>query len=133
MSRIVLSAIEGYQGRVILRAPLNLEQVFAIETAQDAAAEIEPSAFWTKVNELRDIKGDDGKILKASWSSHSDKYFLEAILTCAEKFEIEGIEENPTLENFPMTPRDKARDFVQLVWDELQIIYNGERAVPNES
>ena len=126
--RTVQSDIEGFTGKVFLKDKLFWEDVVAIENALDKAAEVEPSAFWKKVGASR---GEEMSAI--TWTSKSDRFFIEALLQCAERFEIKGMEEKPTLANFPMTPRILASKFVGLLWGELQIVYNGENNVPNDS
>lgn len=132
MSKIVVSEIEGFRGRVTLKEPLFFDDVFAIENALDRSAEVEPSEFWAKMQK-RNPPADGQESEELTWTSKTDRFFIEAILQCSEKFEIEGMDEKPTLANFPMNPRPKARQFVQLLWDELDKIYNGEAKIPNGS
>lgn len=127
MSKKVLCEIEGFKGFVHFAQPLNLEQVFAIEDAQDKAIEIEPSAFLTKLNERR------GTPDTVSWSSRVDVHIIPAIVKCVDKFEIEGLPEKLTLETFPATPRSKATAFVSWCFNQLMTIYAGEQEVPNAS
>ena len=125
--------VKGFEGYVELHDPLNMEQVFAIEGAQDAAIEIEPSPFLTRINEVRGQKDDDGNAVKASWSSKADKVFLPAILLCVKEWHLERVPENVTIETFPMSPRGAASQLVDWLWTEILKVYQGEVAVPNAS
>lgn len=133
MSKTITSTITGFTGTVVLKQPLHLDDVFAIEDALDKSAIDEPSVFWTKTNEMLKRLDEEGKPIKVVWSSRQDSNFLTAILKCSERFTIDGMPEKPTLETFPMTPRGKAGEFIRLLWDELQKIYSGEIEIPNES
>lgn len=134
MPKIIEIDIQPFQGRVTLCQPLNLEQVIALEDAQDAAtAEETPSALLTKLNEIQGVKGDDGEPVKVSWSSRQDRHFIPALCKSVEKWELTGLPEKVTPENFPMTPRGAAVKLVRLLVGELMTIYNGETEVPNAS
>lgn len=133
MSKKVISNIEGFKGLVVFRQPLNLEQVFAIEDAQDSAVDLEPSSFLMKVNEADGKKDADGNAIKVSWSSRADKFLIPALLLCIEKFEIEGFPENITFETFPLTPRSESQQFIDFLWSELVKVYQGEKEIPNAS
>ena len=133
MTKIINSDVEGFKGKVHFASPLNLEQVFAIEDAKDNAIQVEPSAFLTKLNEVQGNKDERGEAIKAQWSSKADKFFIPALLLCVEKFEITGMEEKPTLQNFPLTPRGKSQQFIDFCWQNLESIYAGEIEVPNAS
>jgi len=128
MSKIINSDIEGFKGRVTFHSPLNLEQVFCFEDAKDSSAELEPSAFLKRLNE---VTGEES--VSISWSSRADKFIIPALLKCIEKFECENMAEIMTLENFPLTPRHQTQAFIDFLWNELHKIYLGETEIPNES
>lgn len=128
MSKTIQSDIKGFKGSFVLREPLYLDDVFAIENALDESAEIEPSAFWKRINEM-----SGSSEAGVTWSSRTDAIFLKAILRCVERFEIENLPATLTAETFPMTPRATSSALIKLLWDELQNIYNGETSIPNES
>jgi hypothetical protein len=125
--------VKGFEGHAIFHDPLNMEQVFAIEEAQDTATDIEPSKFLTKVNELRGAKDEaTGEIVKASWSSKVDKLLLPAIMLCVKEWHLENVPEGVSLETFPMTPRGTASELVNWLWTQIIEVYQGEVSVPNE-
>lgn len=132
MPKTVTSTIAAYPGVVIFHEPLFFEQVAAFEDAQDAAVEVEPSQFWTKIAEARDMKDEKGEVVKLSWTSRSDRAFLPALLKCVKEWHIEGIPEQPTLETFPFTPRGSIHDLIEWLVTELRKIVDGEKSVPNE-
>lgn len=132
MPKTVTSTLPAYPGVVIFHEPLFFEQVAAFEDAQDAAAEVEPSQFWAKVAEANDITDDKGKRVVLSWTSRSDRAFLPALLKCVKEWHIEGLPEQPTIETFPFTPRDKTHELIEWLVTELRKIVDGEKNVPNE-
>lgn len=132
MSKLRECKVKGFEGHVIFHDPLNMEQVFAIEEAQDAATELEPSKFLTKINEMRGVKDDAGEAVKISWSSKADKLFMPAIILCVKEWHIDNMPEEVSIDTFPMTPRSVASELVNWLWTEVIKIYQGEVAVPNE-
>lgn len=133
MSKTIESKVKGFEGTVTLKDPLYIDDVFAIEDALDKSSMVESSSFWTKINETLDNRNEKGEVVKIAWSSRTDKIFLSAIFQCAELFHIANLPEKPALEAFPMTPRARVSEFIKLLWDELQTIYNGTQDIPNES
>lgn len=128
MSKRVISTLEKFPGSVTFHDPLNIDQVFAIENAKDAIVDQPDSKFLVKVQQLA---GQEYQ--QVTWSSRGDALFLPAICMCIEKWEIEGLPEKVTPENFPMTPRVDARALVDWLWTELNKIYEGETNIPNAS
>lgn len=131
MPKTVTSTISAFPGFVIFHEPLFFEQVAAFEDAQDEAVRVEPSQFWTKIAEARGMKDESGEVVKLSWTSRSDRAFLPALLKCVKEWRIEGIPEQPTLENFPFSPRDKTHELVEWLVTELRKVVDGETNVPN--
>lgn len=127
------SIIKGFEGVVVFHDPLNMEQVFAIEEAQDNATEVEPSRFLTKINEIRGAKDPEGNTIQAAWSSRNDRLFIPAILLCVKEWQIPALPQPLTPETFPFTPRGNAAAFVDWLWSEVTAIYQGETEIPNES
>ena len=128
MSKRVEVDVKGWKGSVTFHEPLNMEQVFAIEDAQDSAVDTPDSKFLKKVQE---VAGQE--VQKVSWSRRSDKLFLPPIFKCVEKWEIEGLPQDVTAESFPMTPRGKIHDLIDWLYGQLMTIYSGETDIPNES
>lgn len=69
---------------------------------------------------------------KAPRYTEVDKPKLPALIACVEKWEVEGLPDKMTVETFPLTPRSKSSQFVELVFDAIRQVYNGEIEVPNE-
>lgn len=131
MSKDKECKVKGFEGHVLFHDPLNLEQVFAIEGAQEAANEIEPSKFLTQVNEVRGIKNDSGETVQAAWTSRTDRAFLDAIVLCVKEWHLAGVPEGVTKDTFPMSPRGRAHELIDWLWSALIDIYQGEVEVPN--
>ena len=134
--------IKGFEGTVVFSEPLNLEQVFAIEEAQEQADEIEPSKLLTKIVAARvaldaQKKGEQPPEIAdgfgVHWTSRTDGAFLPAILLCVREWHLAGVPEKPTIDTFPATPRNKASELVNWLWSEITEIYQGETEVPNVS
>jgi hypothetical protein len=128
MSKKIKCDVKGFEGEVTFKQPLYFDDVFAMENALDESSNVEPSAFWTRINEATG-KESAG----VAWTSRTDVIFLKAILQCTEEINVNGIPAKPSIETFPMTPRGAVNDFVKFAWDELQKIYNGEIEIPNAS
>lgn len=121
------STVKGFEGSVTFHDPLNIEQVFAIEDAQDMATEVEPSKFLTKISEAQ------GQTIQAAWSSRSDRLFIPAILLCVKEWQVPTLPSPLTVDNFPFTPRGRASEFINWLWNEVTEIYQGETEIPNAS
>jgi hypothetical protein len=143
MPKLKECKVKGFEGHVIFHDPLNSEQVFAIEEAQDNAADAEkvkPSKFLTQVYKTKAIveaseKGEAPQLdenFVARWSSKTDHLFLPAILLCVKEWHLEGIPEDVTIDTFPMSPRSRASALVDWLWTQITMIYQGEIEVPNE-
>ena len=128
MSKKVKVEIEGYNGWVTFVQPLYLEHAHAIEAAKDGSIEAAPSAFLSKV-----MSQSSGEVVKVSWGTDSDAFFIPALLKCVEKWELENFPADVTAETFPISPRGKTRKLIDFLWQELENIYNGETEVPNAS
>lgn len=118
MPRIVKSPVERWSGTVTLYEPLDIEQVIAIEDAQD------------ELEEYLRQKGkpaEDGSV-EVKWTSRQDRFVIPAISKCIEKWDIEGVKPDP----FPASPRNDAHTLTLTLWFELIKIYKGEKEVPNE-
>src|SRR5574343_977693 len=118
------SPSKRWPGHVVLHDPLNLEQVFAIEDAQDAATELEPSKFLQKVNELGQVQ------VSTTWSSRVDGLLIPAILKCVNEWHLENFPDEPNLEYFPATPRKDARELIDWLWSEIDKLYTGVVDIP---
>jgi hypothetical protein len=131
MPKTVSCPVAGFPGVVVFHDPLNMEQVFAIEDANDGAFQLEPSPLLTAWNKSHDIKDDTGNTVQASWSSRADNVFLRAIFLCVKEWKIEGLPDGITPETFPFTPRHKSHEMIDWLMKEINRIYEGETQIPN--
>ena len=118
MPRVLNSPVARWPGSITLSDPLDISQVMAIDEAKDAEYDVKPSKAMSA------IRGED-----LVWTSGLDHARLPAILVCVEKWELENFSVEP---KFPATPRNESHQLVDFLWKELQKIYDGEVAVPNE-
>ena len=126
---------------MVFHEPLNREQVFAIEDAQDRATDtegVEPSKFLTELMQARARleareKGEEPKAeeIQYHWTSRTDDIFLPAILLCVKEWHIERVPAGVTIDTFPMSPRGVASQFINWLWSALLGIYQGEIEIPN--
>ena len=117
MSKVIKSKAQNYTGTVTIFDRLVLSQVELVEAA---------------LLDNKTVYEDARENEKSVYRTQIDKPKLPALLACVEKWEIEGFPEPLTVDNFPLTPRADANYFIEMVFDEIRRIYNGEREVPNE-
>lgn len=101
------SPVEYFSGTVVLPDFLTLPQCVAFERAMG-----------------------EGK--KGGVFSEYHNAVLPAILDCVKEWHIKGIDEHPTVETFPATPKRPSAIFVGWLVDEILKIYIGENQVPND-
>ena len=120
MPRVIKSPVERWQGTVTLCEPLDMEQVMAVEDAQDALTQLEhKSPFLNKVM--------DGKV-ELTWNSRYDYIVVPAVQKCVEKWDLDGFQHDP----FQATPRNDSHTLINTLWAEVWKIYQGEQQIPNE-
>ena len=111
MSKSIVSPVKRYSGRVILSDPLTMPQVMAFEDA---------------MREARAMNEDDGVL-----TSRRLYTVLSGIIPCVEKWELSGIAEPVTADNFPGTPKMAVAQLVAWLVGELTKLYNEADEVPN--
>lgn len=112
MSKVIKSPLQRWAGEVTISDPLTLSQAHLIEDGLT-----QPQG------------GEDGRI----WFTVIDDKQLPAILGCVEKWSLSNFPENPTLENFPASPRGDSHKLIDWLFSEIRNVYFGEAQVPNES
>ncbi len=112
MSKVIISPIERYKGSVTIADPLTIPQAQAVE------------AGMTKPE-----MDADGKV----FLSVIDGLQLPAIIACVEKWELENIPANISIDNFPASPRKDSHKLIDWIYSEIQKVYFGELEIPNES
>lgn len=108
MSKTILSPVAKWKGSVVIADPLTFPQSIAFEDAMSKAKEI----------------GSEGA--KAEYYSA----LLPGIFACVEKWELEGLSQ-PTLENFPSTPRISSARLVAWLANEINALYSEGEELPN--
>lgn len=104
------SPVEKFPGYIVLPDNWNVAQLRAFEITLPAPDE--------------EIKG--GRV----YLGESIEKHLPAVLKCVTEWHIEGVPENPTLDNFPMLPIVPVSELVHWVYGLLVKMWIGEQ-VPN--
>jgi hypothetical protein len=105
-----------FSGYVILPEFLNLLQVRAFEDSLgDPNDEI-----------------DENMRNKRVWVSVADEKRLPVILQIVKEWHITGVPENPTIDNFPMTPISDSHALISEIYAGIYKLWIGESLVPNE-
>lgn len=73
-------------------------------------------------------EGTDGRV----WFSVIDDKQLPAIFGCVEKWELSGLPDNLTIDNFPSSPRSESHALIEWLFLEIRKVYLGETTIPNE-
>ena len=103
MSKVVLSPIKEFPGQVVLFDPLNMHQVLAWEHG------------------IKDAKLTEGATL-----SEVNAAYLPGIIACVQKWELSGVPNDPTPDNFPMSPRISTAKLIDWLIGEISKVYFGE-------
>lgn len=104
MPKIITSPVDKFPGTVTLHDPLYGPQVLPFERALNAVS-----------------KREEGDTI-----SDGDLLMLSGVLPCVEKWDIQGVPDEPTADTFPMTPKRAASNLIRWVFDEVCKIYAGE-------
>ena len=111
MSKVIVSPVKRFAGRVVLSDPLTMPQVMAFEDA---------------MSEAREMNEAEGVL-----TSRRLHVILSGVIQCVEKWEVDGIPETVTPDTFPGTPKMPVARFIAWLVDELTTIYNEADEVPN--
>lgn len=106
MGKTISSPVERWPGTVTLYDPMTLLQEAAWEDAFLAA---------------RSAKSRAG-----SWLA-----LLPGILACVQEWRLEGVPERPTVETFPVRPREDAARLIAWLITEITELYREASDVPN--
>ena len=109
MSKKIESPVKRFPGYVTLHDPLTYPQVMAFQDATAAAGELEDPT-WTRLRFA----------------------LMPGILACVESWEVEGIPEEPSIDNFPATPLVSAGELVNWLQEEITTLLVEADTVPNE-
>lgn len=112
MGTRIESPVEDFPGFVILKSPLTLPQVIAIQDAWDAVK----------------LLGDDITSAKQNYA------LLPALIACVDKWDIEWhheIPDPPTPETFPASPAIASGELVNWLIKEISLLlYEAEETDP---
>jgi len=115
MTKTIISPVEQFPGSVVLPDFLTLLQVIAFEEANE------------KITELRESVPEGGSVKR----SRLDQINLPVILAIVEEWRIVGIDEKPTIERMPLTPRLASAKLISWLVGEITRLYIGENEIPN--
>ena len=107
MPKRLTSPVARFPGDVVLADPLNFEQAMAFEDALGAVRSLE-NATRTRINAT----------------------MLPAVLVCVARWEINGIASEPTLANFPATPRAESAALIAWLTGEISKLYQDTQTIP---
>jgi len=94
---------------------LTLPQVIAFEDANE------------KIIELIKSLPEAGRVKR----SRLDEINLPVILAIVIEWRIVGIDEKPTIEKMPVTPRKESAELISWLIGEISRLYKGETEIPN--
>lgn len=109
MPKVIFSSVGRFSGAVTLSDPLTFPQKFALEDANKVAIG-----------------------LGETTQSRLNYALLPGICACVEKWELEGLPEDITPDNFPATPPVASAELVAWLLEEITLLYTEAEAVPNE-
>jgi len=109
MSKRIDSPVKRFPGSVTLHDPLTYPQVIAFQDATAAAGAMGETT-WMKLRLA----------------------LLPGILACVENWEVEGVPEAPTIDNFPATPLVSSGELVNWLQEEITGLLIEAETVPNE-
>ena len=109
MAKQIESPVERFPGSVTLYDPLTFPQVIAYQDA---------------INSVIDMG-------ETTWSKLRYE-ILSGIIPCVETWELEGVPEKPTPDNFPATPLQASGELVEWLQEEITSLLTEAETVPNE-
>lgn len=112
----IVSDVKGFQGYVITPDYMNIQQVRAFE-----------DAFFGDLAKLSEEEKD-----RRVFVSVSDERLIPFLLDFVTEWHIKNVPEEPTLENFPQTPRRDAHALISEISQGIFEMWRGEVEVPNE-
>ena len=109
MTKRIESPVEKFPGFVTLHDPLTYPQLIAYHDATEKASELGETT-WIKLRFA----------------------LLPGVLACVESWEIEGLQEEPTVDNFPATPLIPSGELITWLQEEITKLLVEAETVPNE-
>ena len=109
MPKRIDSPVERFPGSVTLHDPLTYPQLFAFQDAIGEASELGDTT-WMKVRYS----------------------LLPGILACVAEWNLEGIPEEPNIDNFPATPIVASGEVINWLQEQITALLTEAETVPNE-
>ena len=109
MSKRIESPVKRYPGSVVLHDPLTYPQLIAFQNAITEAQAVGETT-WVKLRQA----------------------LLPGILACVESWNIEGVPEEPNMDNFPATPIVSAGNLVNWLQESITALLVEAETIPNE-
>jgi hypothetical protein len=110
MSKVIISPIERFKGSVTIADPLTIPQAQAVEIGIDKPkTDAEGRAFLSAYDNLQ----------------------LPGVFACVEKWELENMPDNLSIDNFPASPRKDTHDLISWIYKNIFNVYLGEIEIPN--
>lgn len=114
MPKRITSTSKRWAGSVTIADPLTIPQAKLIEAGMGT-----PPV---------DESNTTGRV----WLSVIDDLQLPAIFACVEKWELDNMPAELTIDTFPASPRGDSHKLIEWLFKELVTVYFGEAIVPNE-
>jgi len=111
------SPSKRFPGHVILPDYLNIRQVKAFEQS------------LLSPEKLQEALENPEKLVPVSIGLERR---LPAVLECVSEWNLQGVPPKPNIETFPASPPEEVANLIQAIHSELNNIYRGETALPNE-
>lgn len=108
MSKTIISPVQRWAGTVTIADPLTIPQAQLVEAGMSV-----------------DKKGN-------VFLSEIDSAQLPAIFACVEKWQLAGMPEPLTLDNFPASPRVDSHKLIEWLFKSVWDVYFGELEIPKE-
>ncbi len=104
MSKTVSSPVKSFPGSVVLADPLTHPQLVAFQRAHRAVQEAGEDIVWAEQRLL----------------------LLPGLLACVERWELQGIPENPTPDTFPASPERAVARLLAWLIEEITHVWVGD-------
>jgi len=145
VSKVITSPIERFAGSVTIADPLTIPQAQAVEAGMEKEPEPQElkDARQAFMDAFKEYGGTDPRVIELHtkyreigakytvFFSAMDKKQIPALIACVEKWELDNIPNNVTIDDFPASPRKETHMLVDWLYGEIYKVYAGEVLVPN--
>jgi hypothetical protein len=104
----ITSPVERWPGKAYLKRPIPLADVYAVEEALERMLEI------------------DSGLKPAARRREINRIVLPAVLRCYERFELQGLDEIITIDNYPGDPKIASEHLGGWLFDVVMKAYRGD-------